>query len=107
MKARADRQMARFCATHLPVRARTQVRLEHAWRGNDVTLIERRAPWDSRGDWTSQPIARFRYDATPPAWRVFWQRANGRWLEIEGLGSADLGVALAAVGRDHSGVFWG
>lgn len=107
VKARADQQILRFCATHLPVRARAQVRLEHLWRGNDLTLIERRTPWDGHGDWTSQPIARFRYGAGQPAWRVYWQRANGRWLEVEELQADDFATALRAVGRDRSGVFWG
>jgi hypothetical protein len=105
--AQAARQLAEFCETHLPDRARVQVRLESAWRGDTVTLIERRAPWDGPGDWTSRPIARFRYEPDGKTWHVYWQRADGRWLEATEIRSASFPTALRAVGRDRNGIFWG
>ena len=69
--------------------------------------VERRAPWDGRGDeWTKQPIAQFRY-AADRSWHVYWQRATGRWDELEDLRTEDITRALRAVGRDPDGVFWG
>lgn len=107
VRAAADAALARFCATLLPVNMRADVRLESAWRGDAVTLIERRAPWDGRGDeWTKHPIAQFRY-AADRSWHVYWQRATGRWDELEDLRTEDITRALRAVGRDPDGVFWG
>lgn len=106
-RARAERLLAELCRTHVPSRARDQIRLEVAWRGTAATLVERRPPWDGCGDWTSQPIARFRYEPADGTWRTYWQRANGRWLEVEELHGTDLAAILRAVGRDRSGIFWG
>lgn len=106
--ARAARQLDTFCASHVPAQARDQIRLESTWRGRVATLIERRPPWDGRGgEWTSQPIARFRHEAADGTWRVYWQRASGRWLEVEELRAATFAAALRSVADDHSGVFWG
>lgn len=107
IRAAADASLARFCATHLPVNMRAEVRLEAAWRGDTVTLIERRAPWDGRGgEWTSLPIAQLRH--TPDrVWRLYWQRSNGRWHELEESPLEDIGRALRVIGRDPDGVFWG
>lgn len=106
--ARAARELDTFCAWHIPARARHQIRLESMWRGRVATLVERRPPWDGRGtEWTSRPIARFRHDPALGKWRVYWQRANGRWLEVEELRSTAFAAALRGVADDRSGVFWG
>lgn len=106
-RARAEEELARFCATHIPPRARDQIRLETRWRADAVTLFERRPPW-RRGlgtEWTQHPIAQFRY--LGGVWRVYWRRYTGRWIRVEEIAGPEFGAVLRAVAKDRTGVFWG
>jgi len=52
-----------FCESRVPEQHRDEVRLEGARRGNTITILERRAPWnrDLIGpDWTSVEVAQLR-----------------------------------------------
>lgn len=52
-----------FCESRMPEQHRDEVRLEGARRGNTITILERRAPWnrDLIGpDWTSVEVAQLR-----------------------------------------------
>lgn len=79
-RAEAERDLKKFCAEFVPPAYRDQIRHTYKIRGNDITLIEERPPWDGIGtEWTKLPIARFRYEPDCNGWSVSWQRANGRW----------------------------
>lgn len=108
-RAEAERDLKKFCAGHVPPEYRSQIRHTYKIRGNDITLIEERPPWNGVGtEWTKLPIARFRYEHDCNGWSVSWQRANGRWLYCDWIGeTARFGEALAAVKRDDHGTFFG
>jgi hypothetical protein len=98
-----------FCANRIPENVRDHVRLEHRWRGNSLTIAERRAPWreDIGADWTSTDVAQFRYDPASGTWSLYWATSRG-WLLYDGLDPAtDVGPLLAEVGEDPNGCFWG
>ena len=42
-----------WCVKRVPMHARDQVAIGYTKRGAAITLLERRAPWDGVGDWTS------------------------------------------------------
>ncbi len=96
-RAEAERDLKKFCAERVPAEYRDQIRYTYKIRGNDITLIEERPPWDGVGiEWTKLPIARFRYEPKCNGWSVSWQRANGRWLYCEWIGeTARFSEALA------------
>ena len=73
------RQIARWCERKIPEQARSKIRLEHAVRGSNVTILERRAPWqvDVEPEWTKHPVAQLRYDGS--VWRLYWPDRNTRW----------------------------
>jgi hypothetical protein len=108
-RAEAERDLRKYCAETPPAEFRNEIRYTYKFRGNDVTLVEERPPWDGRGtEWTKLPIARFRYEPECNAWSVSWQRANGRWLYCDWLGkSARFREMLAAVERNDHCVFFG
>jgi hypothetical protein len=108
-RAEAERDLKKFCAEHVPPEYRDQIRHTYKIRGNDITLIERRPPWNRIGtEWTKLPIARFRYEPECNGWSVSWQRANGRWLYCDWIGeTARFGEALEEVKRDPHGTFFG
>lgn len=105
-RAEATRDLTKWCSEHgYP----DQIRYTFGFRGNDVTLFEERPPWDGKGTtWSRLPIARFRYEPDANGWSVSWQRANGRWLTCDWIGTpARFSEALAEVERDPHGTFFG
>lgn len=105
-RAEAERDLRKWCSER---KFRDQIRYTYRFRGNDVTLIEERPPWDGRdGPWSQLPVARFRYEPETNGWSVSWQRANKRWLACDWIGTtARFSAALAEVERDPHGTFFG
>jgi hypothetical protein len=77
-------------------------------RGDAITLVERRPPWQPGPDaeWSALEVARLRYDGR--AWTLDWKRATGRWERYNGVeAAADVAALLAEIDADPDGVFWG
>jgi hypothetical protein len=68
-------RVRQWCQQRTPAHVRHQLRLEHTTRGREITVVERRVPWDAPDtefgpQWTSRPIARLRHSAE--GWRLYW-----------------------------------
>lgn len=99
-----------FCEIRIPENLRDQLRLEAHRRGNAITLVERRAPWnpDFGPDWTSTDVARLRFDPSTSMWALDWKRADGRWYAYDRLEpTPELVKVLVEIDVDLDGVFWG
>lgn len=111
VRRRVASELDAFCEKRTPGFARDQVRLEYEFRGDAVTLVERRAPWHPRMEgqpWTRMPIARFRHDLKTSRWTLYWPDRNSRWHIDDGIHPAlDLAPLLAEVDRDPTGIYWG
>lgn len=111
VRTRAQTELGTYCSQRLPDRVRDQVRLEHEFRGNAATLIERRVPWHPAMEgqpWTRMPIAQFRYDVGSDRWTLYWPDRNSRWhLDDNVDPSPDIASLLAEVDRDPTGIYWG
>ena len=67
-------------------------------------------PWGdaAAADWTSSPVAQFRYQPTSKLWALYWPDRNTRWhLFAEAPPTADIGKLAHAVSLDATGIFWG
>jgi hypothetical protein len=103
-------RVERFCEDRVPPEMRSQVRLEHAVRGNAITIIERRPPWSElvSPEWTSMKIAQLRYDSSERSWTLFCSDRNERWWPYDfAEPSTDIEDLLAAIDEDPTGIFWG
>jgi hypothetical protein len=52
-----------YCGSSVPESARDQLRIECSRRGNSITIVERRPPWNPEmqdADWTSTKVAQLR-----------------------------------------------
>ena len=79
-------------------------------RGNEITIVERRPPWnpDLGSEWTTSEVARLRYDPSARTWTLRCPTSSGRRHDYEGLGPArDFGAVLAEIEADPTGIFWG
>lgn len=108
-RARAARLLQNFTKRKVPPQLRREVRLELSWRGNAITLYERRPPWRGRltDEWTKLPTAQFRYEGASGVWRLYWRRATGRWAEYRERPKRDIAAVIRAVEEDRFGAFWG
>ena len=89
---------------------RDQVYLKQKSRGNDLTLVEWRAPWmpGANDEWTSRPLALFRWRPATATWILKWADRDGKWLEypnFEPVG--DVALAIAEVRKDPHCCFFG
>ena len=99
----------------IPAGSRQFMRIEAQLGGEDqegdVTILERRAPWDVDlvgPEWTRKPIARLRYDAGLRRWTLYWVDPAQRFRHYDKVpASAGLADLLDVIGTDPLTVFWG
>jgi hypothetical protein len=99
-------RVSRFCSA----RSTADTAVKHRIRGNAITLVERRVPWQPGPDaeWSALDVAQLRYEPASQTWTLYWRRAAGTWQRYEDLGSAAaLDPLLAEIDADPDGVFWG
>lgn len=108
-KARARASLGAFCERRIPPHAKSQIRLEAVYRGNRVTLVERRPYFrDASAEWTANPIARFDYSASTKRWTLYSRDRNTRWHRYPFIGPAtSIDDLIAEVDRDPTCIFWG
>ena len=109
-KQSAEQLLVEFCDQQVPQFVRDQVYLKHKSRGNDLTLVEWRAPWrpGANDEWTSRPLALFRWRPATATWILKWADRDGKWLEypnFEPVG--DVALAIAEVRKDPHCCFFG
>lgn len=101
-------RIKRFCDERSPAEYADQLRVEHTVRGKTVTIVERRPPWDGVGvEWTSQEVARMKYDAERVAWTLYWSDRNGRFHLYDLIAPGPVASILDEVERDPTCIFWG
>jgi hypothetical protein len=101
--------VALFCENQIPEQARDEMRLEHSVRGNSITIVERRPPWNEHvgPEWTSMKIAQLRYDAATRDWTLYAADRNSRWFYYGADPAPDVGPLLAEIAEDPTCIFWG
>lgn len=98
--------------SRIPASSRQFWRIEAEVDGDagDVTLVDRRAPWDVElvgPEWTRRPIARIRYSAEGH-WTLYWVDPASRFrLYDRASPSAALADLLEEIEADSLTVFWG
>lgn len=101
--SQSDRDcVADWCEQQVPAHVRDQVVFGYTTRGDSITLLERRAPWDGAGDWTARPFAQLR--RTGSVWRLYWPDRNARWhLRDEFPAARDIQTLLDIVADPRNG----
>jgi hypothetical protein len=98
----------------IPAGSRQFVRIEAEVEADgaraDVTIVERRAPWDVDlvgPEWSRKPIARLRYDGEHE-WTLWWADRSSRFRLYDRVApSVRLPELLEEVENDTLTVFWG
>lgn len=73
-----------------------------------IELFEIRTNWRDNTNIQHHPFARVRYVGTQKIWKLYWQRANGKWITYDPHPeSRDLGILLQVIDQDLYGCFKG
>jgi len=106
-RRRVGKLLASFDA-RVPIRVRDKVRYGHSFRGNSVTLFERRPRWNAPSVWGQLAVAQFRHNARTGLWSLYCCDRNDRWHLYEGVAPTRQFASLVAeVRRDPTGIFFG
>ena len=107
VQATATTLLDEFCREHSSTGQGDQLRYTYAFETNAVTLLEQRPGFMNANDWTSKPIARFRYSEARNNWSVYWRDAAAKWHRVSNVeADKNLGALLKVVVNDPLGVFW-
>jgi hypothetical protein len=100
-----------LCESRIPEEHHDEIRLECARRGNSITILERRPPWNPEligTEWTSMKVAQLRYDPSSRRWSLYCCDRNERWWPYDNIEtSASVDPLLAEIDTDPTGIFWG
>lgn len=107
-RKRVQRALDAFC-DRVPPRFHDKLAYEHRFRGNAVTIYERRPPLrGTGGEWTTCPVARFKYDPANRTWALQWADWNSRWHVYRGFERIRRFQDLVdEVSSDPTGIFLG
>ena len=106
IKTDAESALDAFCTTHSASEVAGQ-RYTYEFGANAVLLIEQRPSFVNPADWTSRPLAKFRYSEARDRWSLYWTDANERWHRVTNVeGAKDIRTLLEVVVKDPLGVFW-
>ena len=100
----------RYCEAKVPAQLLAEVRVECEVRGRNITIVERRPPWDPSlgSEWTTQPVAQVRFDPSGNTWTLFFARSTGRWVRYQGAPvTPRIDELLSEIDEDPTGIFWG
>lgn len=107
IRSEAESALRAFCESHSSSDV-AQQRYTYEFGSNAVVLIEQRPSFMNAAEWTSRPLAKFRYSEARDRWSLYWTDNNERWHMVTGVkGAKDLRTLLDVVVKDPLGVFWG
>jgi len=107
-KQLAQKQLEKFCATHIPIGMQEQIKIDYNIVKNIVTLIEKRPQWnDNTAPWTELPIAHIAYDKVLVTWQLYWIRNGRKELYVDLTPQKDLQKCIDEIGTDPLATFWG
>ena len=107
IRAEAETALSAFCESHSSS-AVAQQRYTYTFAANHALLIEQRPSFLNASEWTSRPLAKFRYSEARDKWSLYWVDANDRWHRVTNVeGKEDIRTLLDVVVKDPLGVFWG
>ncbi len=109
VKRKVESVLSTYCDDKIPGHVKDKIRLEFSFRGNNVTLVERRPHFlDPKAEWTSSKVAQFRFNPDKVKWKLFCSDRNGKWHAYLGPGRYNnLERLIGEVEDDPTGIFWG
>ena len=103
-----DQVVGQWCLNRVAPQLKKSVDYDYERDGQAVTIIEVRPAWGALGEFTRQPMAKFRFVKVTGQWQIYWMRASGKWKKYEPMFEAtELDDALMVIETDQYGCFFG
>jgi len=98
----------KMCERRSPAQFRDELRTIFEVKGHDVTVYEERPRWDNPQQWSSHPVAKFKYIRKDNVWKLYWMRSDMKWhLYPMPRGTKTLEALVKEVDSDPQGAFFG
>lgn len=103
-----EKTVGKMCERRSPAQLRDQLRTIFKVEGYDVTVYEERPRRDDPNQWSSMPLAKFKYVGKDNAWKLYWMRRDAKWHLYEmPPGTKSLEALVREVDSDPHGAFFG
>lgn len=107
VRASVESALSAFCQEHSSAAGGDQLRYTYEFEPSSVLLIQQRPSFMKPDEWTSRPIAKFRYAEARGVWSLYWIDANDRWHRVSNIPTEkDINALVKVVLSDPLGVFW-
>jgi hypothetical protein len=105
---RIDKEVGGLCKRRSPVHIKDKFSLEYSVKVHEVLIYSRRPRWNNPKEWIESGTAKIKYVRTSNVWKLFWQRANGKWVSYKPYSySKDLKSLIEEIDADQYGCFFG
>jgi hypothetical protein len=100
--------VGKMCKRRSPEQFRDELRLVYEVKGHDVSVYEERPDWKDARQWSSLPVAKFKYVRKDSSWKLYWMRSDMKWHLYEApRGAKTLEALVEEVDKDPHGAFFG
>jgi hypothetical protein len=103
-----ERHVGGLCERRAPAHVRDQFQLRYDINGHNIIIRESRPGWLGSSERIESDVAKLRYIAATNEWRLYWQRASGKWWLYESQSrSRTLPAMVNEIEADSYGCFFG
>jgi hypothetical protein len=103
-----EKEVGGLCHRRTPEHARDQLEYVYKLEKQDVLIFEVRPVFKDPDKKSEMPFAKIKFLKSRNLWKLYWQRANGSWLQYESPGeSKDISTLVKAIDEDQHGCFFG
>lgn len=97
-----------LCSKRTPAHLKDRLRFEYEIEKQNVVIYEIRPVWNNPDEFTKSPMAKLTYINSQKIWKLYWKRANMKWVKYEPKESAkELRVLVKEIDNDVYGCFFG
>lgn len=102
-----QKEVGGLCRKKSSEALKDQLRFDYRIEKYDVIIYEIRPRRDDPADIAETPIAKMTFVINRNIWKLFWQRANGKWVRYKPKESSkELGDLTRAIESDVHGCFF-
>ena len=97
-----------LCDKRTPQHKKDQLRYDYEIEKQNVFIYEIRPLWNNPKEFTKLSFAKLTYVKSQRIWKLYWQRANGKWIKYTDKNwNKSLGALIQEIDYDEFGCFFG
>ena len=101
-------EVGELCLLKSPAHLKDKLRFEYQIEKQNVIIYEIRPVWNDPTEFTRAPMAKLTYVKSQGVWKLYWQRANMKWVKYEPKESSkELSTLVQEIHHDALGCFFG